>query len=697
MTYELLIAEKPIAAKKIAEALSDDTVKKHANKKVPYYELTHNNKKIIVGCAVGHLFGLKEKDGKGWTYPFFSYEWKPSYEVNKAAKYTKDYIDTLKKLAKDANDFTVCTDFDEEGSLIGEKIVELICNKKDAHRMKFSSLTKSELVKSYENKMKKLDWPQIKAGETRHNLDFLWGLNTSRALTLAVKTTGSFKILSAGRVQGPALKILTDLENEITAFKPEPYWELHLTGNIEKNNIAAIHQDGKIFDKKKAELIFKKTLGKPASVAKINTSVIKHLPPHPFDLTSLQLEAFKVFGITPKETLTLTQNLYTASLITYPRTSSQEIPDSTDSKELLTQLAKQQKYSTLCTELLKKSKLIPHNGKKKDPAHPAVIPTGEFPKDMPDREMKMYDLIVRRTLATFSDPSLRETLELEINCNDEIFLSRGTKTKVEGWQKFYGPLLKLQEQEFPQVKEGMHLESPKVTKEDKETQPPRRYSQASIVKELEKRNLGTKTTRALIVDTLYDRDYVEDKSIKVTELGKAITKTLEKYVPELISEELTREFEKDMALIKKEKKEPEEIVQEAAKLLKKIFTNFKNKEKEIGQGLIEAIKETRDKATLIGECRVCKKGTLKIMYSRRFKSFFVACNAYPNCKTTYSVPKFALPKPTDKTCESCGFPLVKMMRKQRGPYDFCINKSCPKKEAWLKEQQAKATAATQKV
>ena len=225
---ELLIAEKPQAALKIATALADSKVEKESINKVPYYILKHKGKDLIVASAVGHLYNLKEKEKKGWTYPVFDLEWVPSFEASKSAAFSKKYLDVLKKLVKKVDSYVVCTDFDSEGSLIGYNCIRFVFKQKDARRMKFSTLTKDELIDSYENAMPHLDFPLIESGETRHFADYFWGINLSRALTLAVKAAGAFKLLSVGRVQGPALKIIVDRELEIKDFKPEPYWELSL-------------------------------------------------------------------------------------------------------------------------------------------------------------------------------------------------------------------------------------------------------------------------------------------------------------------------------------------------------------------------------------------------------------------------------------------------------------------------------------
>src|SRR3989344_4157557 len=251
--YELIITEKPNAAKRIAEALADKTPKRELYmKKIPYYVITHNGKNIVVTCAVGHLYGLAEKNKNGWVYPIYEIEWKAAADLRKESAFTKQYLNSIKSLAKEANEFTVATDYDVEGEVIGLNIIRFACNKKDANRMKFSTLTKEDLIEAYEHKSKHLDWGQAYAGETRHKLDWFYGINLSRALTASVKAAGSFKIMSAGRVQGPALKLLVDREKEIHAFKPEPFWQIHLLGEYKKSELEAWHIKDKIFDKKEA-------------------------------------------------------------------------------------------------------------------------------------------------------------------------------------------------------------------------------------------------------------------------------------------------------------------------------------------------------------------------------------------------------------------------------------------------------------
>src|SRR3990167_1187099 len=146
--YELIITENPAAANKIAEALADGKSIKDNIGGVPYYKITHGKKDIVVACAVGHLYGLAEKEKKGWRFPVFDIEWKPLSENVKGSEFTKKYLNTLKKLAKGADAFIIACDYDQEGEVIGLNVVRYICNQKDAYRMKFSTLTKPDLVKA---------------------------------------------------------------------------------------------------------------------------------------------------------------------------------------------------------------------------------------------------------------------------------------------------------------------------------------------------------------------------------------------------------------------------------------------------------------------------------------------------------------------------------------------------------------------
>ncbi|MEK6938238.1 MAG: DNA topoisomerase I [Nanoarchaeota archaeon] len=679
---ELIVTEKPSSAKKIAEALADGKVTLKKSGQSQYYELSHGKQEIIVTSAVGHLFGLMEEKGSSYTYPVFDIKWEPSYKVAKGLAYVKDYIDTISNLSKRADEFTVACDYDVEGEVIGWNVIRFVCKKKDANRMKFSTLTKPDLVEAYEHKMKHLDWGQAQAGETRHKLDWYYGINLSRALTTSVKAAGSFKVMSAGRVQGPALKLLVDREKEIAAFKPEPFWMIGLWGDYKQIPIEAWHVKDKIFDAKEVKIILDKVKNeKDAKVKEVKRTKREQAPPYPFDLTTLQTESYNLFKITPKETLEVAQSLYLMGVTSYPRTSSQQLDPKLGFKKILTDLSRQPEYDKMCKELLKLPQLKPNNGSKTDPAHPAIYPTGLAPGGLKNNEKRIYDLIVKRFMATFSKAAIRETMEVSLDVKQELFITKGTRTVEENWHVFYKPYVKLEEVTLPEMKEGDAVKIKEIKKVDKETQPPKRFNQSSIIKELEKRNLGTKATRADILERLFQRGYVEGVQITVTQIGMQTSEILEKYAPTIVDEQLTADFEEDMEEIREGKEKPEKVLDRAKEILIKLLADFKKKEKLIGKEIIQSVRDTQDITNYIGKCPTCAEG--KLMQRRGKFGAFVACDQYPKCSTTFKLPH-GLIKSSDKLCENCKYPMINIISGRR-KQEICLNPKCPTKTS--KEDQ----------
>lgn len=683
----LIISEKPKAAERIANALSDGTVRKEHNGKAVWFEIDANGKEVFVVPAVGHLFTLKQKGDGKWTYPIFETEWVPSFEVNKSSAFSKAYFNNFKNLSGEANEFIVATDYDSEGSVIGYNILRFICGTEKAKRMKFSTLTEAELRDSYKNASEELDYLQIEAGITRHKLDWLYGINTSRALTLAIKkATNYFKVLSTGRVQGPALSILAKREREIKKFLPKAYWELEANLKTDKGEeITAKHKEGKFWEKKKAEDIKNKCEGKNAIVSKINKRKYKQNPPTPFDLTTLQTEAHSAFGFNPKQTLDIAQSLYDSSLISYPRTSSQKLPAKLGLKAILQKISKQREYKELSEKVLK-GKMKPNEGKKDDPAHPSIFPTGEKPQKLNPYEKKIYDMVVRRFLSVFGEPAIRETIDIVFDINEEEFIAKGKRTIEKNWIEFYEKYVNYEEQILPELNKGDVLDVLKLVLLEKETKPPNRYNEASLLKELDRLNLGTKATRASIIKTLFDRGYVKDRKIEVTELGFAVVNTLEKYCPEILSTELTIEFEEKMQEVLEGKCKKEKVIEDAIKTLAKILKDFKDNEENIGKELQVALTNTRRDSYILGECSKCGKN-LRIIVSKATKKRFVGCEGYSEgCRNSFPLPQTGKIEAAGK-CKECGLPMIKVIRKGRRPYTMCIDPKCPSKANWGKKKQ----------
>ncbi|MCS4541413.1 MAG: DNA topoisomerase I [Euryarchaeota archaeon] len=694
MSYTLIIAEKPDAARRIAEAIADKKPRVITKNNVPYYEFTVNGKKHICVPAVGHLFVLnpsKKHNPKGWNYPVFDLEWIPTY-TKKETNWTEKYFKNIEELAKNATEFIDAADVDTEGEVLLYNILRFICGVKDAKRMKFSTLTKDELVESYKNMENHIMFPMLESGLTRHALDAFWGFNTTRALTLALKSQAErgFAILSSGRVQSPTLAMLLEMELEIRKFKPTPFWQLELHFKANGKEIVATYEEDKIWKKEEAEKILTDCKDNDATVKDIKKRRYKQSPPVPFNTTDLQSEAYSQFKFSPKQTLSIAESLYQAGFVSYPRSSSQKLPPSVNYEKILKSLATLPQYKKFAEELLAKEKLVPVQGKKDDPAHPCVYCTWEVPDitKLTPQQKKIYDLIVRRTLSAFSDEALRESMNVVLDVNGNKFIAQGKRTIEEGWTKIYAPYLAFEEQILPEFKIGQILKILKLDLLSKQTEPPSRYSQGSIVKELEARNLGTKATRAEILQTLYDRRYISGKSIKVTKLGEAVTKALKEYSPRILSEELTRHFERDMEQVFNGKKKREEVIEEAKKTLTDVLDEFKENESKIGKKLLEGLIEARREERRLGNCPNCKTGELRIIFSKKTGKRFCGCSNYPNCKTGFPLPLVGNITPLNKSCEECGLPMIQVWRKGKRPFRMCLLPSCITKSDWNKNKSS---------
>jgi len=206
---------------------------------------------------------------------------------------------------------------------------------------------------------------------------------------------------------------------------------------------------------------------------------------------------------------------------------------------------------------------------------------------------------------------------------------------------------------------------------------------------LEKENLGTKATRANIIQTLYDRGYIREKSIVVTQLGIGVVLALSKYSPKVLSPELTRDFEDKLILIQEKKKKKEEIITDAKKILLEILNHIKEKEKQIGEELLTGLKTAKEKESELGKCPKCGC-TLRQMISKNKKKF-VGCSGYPDCTNSYPLPQAGKIEHTDKVCEKCNTPIIKVISKGKRPWEMCIDPKCETKANWGKPKPTKTT------
>ncbi len=683
--YVLGIAEKPQAARRLAYALDENnkpTIKKIRN--ISIFVCKRNNDNIVIAPAVGHLFTLSSI-GKTWNYPVLDYEWVPSHTIDKKAR-TKNFTDTFKSLAKGAKNVIIMTDFDREGEVIGYLILKYLLERTDAERMKFSTLTVQDILQAYDKREKSLDLGFLNSGLIRHYVDWLYGINYSRALSLAIKkASGQFKVISIGRVQGPTLGTVVELENKIKKFLPIPFWTIESEVMLGKETFKAFYEKPKIETQKEAIQIVKDCSDLIGKITDISEKTAYQYPFPPFDLGSLQREAFRYFKFSPSKTLQYAENLYLKALISYPRTDSQKLPMTLGHKNILTKLSSQNNYSIFANEILGKKKFKPKEGQRSDAAHPAIHPTGNIPDNsLSASERKIYDLVVKRYLSVFGQRAeiLKGTIEITVKTHK--FEVRGSKIIDEGWIRYYKPYYSLSEQLLPNVKLNSDVKFSSIDSKENFTSPPTRFNESSLLKYMETEKIGTKATRAGIIKTLFDRGYIEGKEISPTPLGIGVVDVLEDQYPVLVKSEMTRNLEDIMEDVQNKKTDINSTIFSIKNELKDLLILFHKKEPEIGKMLYENLRlSEKSELTVLGKCQQCKTGDLRIIKSRKTGKRFVSCSAYFDkrieCTATYPLPNTGTVKPTTKTCPHDGLPIIEWQRGRR-KYQMCISPDCPSKK-----------------
>ncbi|MEM1623539.1 MAG: DNA topoisomerase I [Sulfolobales archaeon] len=560
-----MIAEKPRAAAKIAEALGARS--KLSIDGVPIWVGKLHGKDVVIAPAAGHLFTLYTNE-KG--YPVFNCSWGPRWVFEHGSKHLRRFYDALKKLSSGAEYYVNACDYDIEGSVIGYNIIKHFGDVSRAYRVKFSTLTKEEISRAF-NDLRPLDWGNIESGLARHTLDWMWGINVSRALmSIYSKVFGSNVVLSAGRVQSPTLIELVRRYLERETFVPEPLFTVSV--KIELNGKEYSLSNG--FDsfkrlddaKRVADLLRER---KRLVVERAEKRIVSLEPPPPFNLTELQLEAARLYGYSPAKTLEIAENLYLESLISYPRTNSEKIPPTIDNTQILRKLSTLPKLGGFALELLQRRLLVPKEGPGEDPAHPAIYPTGYSPtRRLSKDESNIYELVVRRYLASFYPSAKVEEIIYTIvdPKSGMTFKLMGRRVISHEWLKVYH-YRRINLAEAPVLRPGDEVSISSVKLLRLYTKPPPSYTKASILKWMESVGIGTEATRAEIIETLFKRKYVQGKSIKVTDLGLRVAHILSTLFKEITEVELTREFERKLLGIMSGKISRKEVIDEAIEKL----------------------------------------------------------------------------------------------------------------------------------
>jgi DNA topoisomerase-1 len=683
----LVITEKPSAAKRIAEALDDlNDPEVHREKNVPYYVASHGDSTLIIVSALGHLYSIIQDDGD-WTYPIYDYRWAPAHLSDPSRRRTKPFINVIEGLSDGIDEYVSACDYDMEGSLIAYNILGYACGSRSlglASRMRFNTLTDTDLNRAWENR-RDLDYPVIAAGKARHEIDWLFGINLSRALTLSVKNAiGRHRVLSIGRVQGPTLKHVWERELEIRSFNPTPFWIIKAETTLDERDYPLEYDEERLDTREKAKEIALKCRGKEGLILDIVTTRKRYYPPTPFNLGDLQREAYRHHRYNPRTALQAAEKLYLKAYISYPRTDSQYLPPEINIKGILQSLAKRKEYREAGKKLLSKSHLKSRRGKKVDPAHPAIHPTGKLPGRLKKTEYRIYDLICRRFLACLGEVAIREYIDARVDVGGYLFHIIGNGFLERGWLDLYGRYARFKEVPLHSLRKGMIIPITKIGYRKRTTKPPRRYTQISLLRLMEEKGLGTKATRTSIIGTLFKRGYIKNRNIIITPLGFSVIEILRRFCPEILGLVVTRELEQELEEISTGNKKADNIVEETIKSLHPILMDFKKHEDEIGKEITENIRkhmEGKIQKNILGECPTCKTGKIKIIKNRKTGKRFAGCTNYEKgCTQSYPLPQRGTINPTGKVCGTCGAPIVSVNRRNWNPWEICINNKCPTKE-----------------
>ncbi|MDQ3892061.1 MAG: DNA topoisomerase I [Actinomycetota bacterium] len=680
----LIISEKANAAKKIAQYLAEGPVKEGKHRSVPHHTFEWGDEECVSVGLKGHVLNPE--------YPEEYSNWQkvePSNlidaEIQKSVS-EKGVAEAVRSLSKKADRVVIATDFDREGELIGVEALSLAFEANPrlvdhVERARFSALTKGEVTRAFDE-LVEVSRDLAAAGEARQDIDLIWGATLTRWVSRATKRYGS-AFLSVGRVQSPTLVLIAERERERRAFVPEPYWEIE--ANLKNGEaFTARHAHGRFREEDAARTAYEK-LTEIATITEVKEKSATRPAPIPFNTTGF-LAAAASIGISPSRAARLAEDLYTDGYISYPRTDNTVYPSSVDLREVLGQLRRAEEVGPYVEKLLERGKLSPTRGKKETTDHPPIYPTGRASKGaLRDDQWKIYQLVVRRFLATLSAPAktLRTTVRLE--SGGEPLISGGTVVTQEGWLAVY-PYGRRPDEEMPSLSEGQEV---KVEAKDllaKETQPPGRYGQGRLIRLMEDLGLGTKATRPSIIQNLYDRGYVHDDPLVPTETGIAVAQALKDFASEIATHEMTAELERSMDEISEGKISKDAVVDESRDVLRRVYEHLEHSEEEFADIVWGGIRED----SVLGPCKKCGRN-LTIRRARKSGKRFAGCEGYPECDQTYSLPPRGEIIPLGTLCEACGSPEIKVVGGRR-PWITCIDMSCSKQQE-RRKAAAEAKAA----
>ena len=611
-------------------------------------------------------------DIKGWKVPSLPYlVWAPV--VKKPAE--KEIIRTLKNLAKKADEVIIATDFDREGELIGSDAVSMVRQVNEdvpVVRARYSSFTKPELEHAFAREnLVAVDDDLAAAGESRQFIDLIWGAVLTRYLTMA-KFGGLGNVRSAGRVQTPTLALVARREKERQAFVPEDYWVVRGTAATQKGEeFKVAHATARFKDEATATSAYQdaKAAGK-ARVTDVVKKTRKGTIQTPFNTTSLQTAA-AAEGLTPARTMRIAESLYMSGLISYPRVDNTVYPETLDLSEVVTMLKGVPQYSNYCDELLAAHPLTATRGKQETTDPPPIYPTGVGdPDKLRPEEWKLYNLIARRFLATLSEQPVIEGTKVTLDAGGQTFTASGDVLVKPGYRAIY-PYGSKKDEQLPALSVGQEVDLTSLDLEAKQTEPPARYSQGKLVQEMERLGLGTKSTRASIIERLYEVKYLKNDPIEPSQLGMAIIDALECYAAHITTPEMTSELEGDMTKVAEGQASQGAVVDHSRELLASLLEGLIEHKEDLGEAISDAVQADAK----IGVCPKCGHDLL-VKQSAKTRSSFIGCSAWPECEVTYPLPQGKI-QTVEELCPVCGCPQIKVQPFRSKPYVVCVDPACP--------------------
>jgi DNA topoisomerase I len=666
----LVVAEKFNTALRIAVVLSDGRMKRSRIEGTNVFEFERPEGPYAVVGLRGHIVELDyPPELKEWTLAGLPrlLETVPLKRVTETG-----IVTALQSIVRGYDRVIIATDFDREGELIGQECLELLQKvhpKIRVARARYSALTRDEIERSFTD-LQTLDTALAEAASARQEIDLVWGALLTRYLSLTAQQRGR-GFLSVGRVQTPTLALLVERDQAIKEFVPTPFWQIAADGEKGGEGFRLHHTHGIWEDKAEAEAVYRRVEGATHGVVRaFSEEETRRRPPVPFSTTLFVAEATRQ-GLGASTVMRIAEDLYTQGLISYPRTDNTVYPRGLGLRTLVEKF-KEGPFAEAAEFVLQQPSFRPSRGRTETTDHPPIYPTGVVdPKKLRPDHAKIYELVVRRFLATLSPDAVGIARIAAVDIHSEPFEGKGQRLTDPGWYRVY-PYSQPEQAPMPVLVVGEEVAIPKVELLEDQTKPPRRYTQGSLIQEMERLGLGTKSTRHDVLQKLFDRHYVNQRQLEPTTTGIAVTEALRAHAPVITRPEMTHRLEEDMELVAESKKEKAEVLEESREMLREAYALLSAN----AAGVRETLTGALDRQHFVGPCPKCG-GALLLARSPRGSRWIQCANNPASCTSTYALPAAGFIEPAPEfLCATCKVPRVKITFRGQRPDLYCVNPEC---------------------